>query len=393
MEMSAAEAERSIAAGVAALRKGDAEGAKQILHEVIGRGNPLPAPWFLLAQACRHAGDRDGEDAALDKVLEAQPRNIGALIMKGDCYARNGDKRAAGSFYRDALLLASAGGTPQSPIIAAELQRVEAASQQFSRDFEGHLESRLTNAGLPERARSNRFRDALDIMAGRKQVYLQQPTSFYFPGLPQIEFYERSEFPWVTEIEAAIPDIRGELEAVVREDQAFSPYIQHDPDRPPLTSDLLGDPSWSAFHLFEAGAPLPENAGRCPITMEALRCAPMPFIRGRSPMALFSLLKPGAHIPPHTGLFNTRLICHIPLILPPNCSLRVGNQIREWRPGEALFFDDSIEHEAWNRSSETRVVLIFEVWRPEISEDERQALTAMFEAITDYGGPASGNAI
>ena len=117
-----------------------------------------------------------------------------------------------------------------------------------------------------------------------------------------------------------------------------------------------------------------------------LSAAPMPRIDQRSPIALWSLLKPGTHIQPHHGLLNTRLICHIPLIVPGDCALRVGNETREWREGEALIFDDSFEHEAWNRSDSTRVVLLFEIWRPEISLEERAALTAIFETINDYQG-------
>jgi aspartyl/asparaginyl beta-hydroxylase (cupin superfamily) len=121
--------------------------------------------------------------------------------------------------------------------------------------------------------------------------------------------------------------------------------------------------------------------------MAALALAPIPVIAGRSPMALWSLLKPGTHIQPHHGLLNTRLICHLPILTPDNCALRVGAETRPWRKGEMLLFDDSIEHEAWNRSSETRVVLLFEVCRPEIAPDERDALTRLFEAI-DLFGPA-----
>ena len=106
-------------------------------------------------------------------------------------------------------------------------------------------------------------------------------------------------------------------------------------------------------------------------------------------MALFSLLKPGTHIKPHHGLLNTRLIVHLPLIAPPGCALRVGSQTREWEVGKAFIFDDSIEHEAWNRGQSTRVVLLFEMWRPEISLDEPvAALTALFGSIpafTDEG--------
>jgi aspartyl/asparaginyl beta-hydroxylase (cupin superfamily) len=122
------------------------------------------------------------------------------------------------------------------------------------------------------------------------------------------------------------------------------------------------------------------------VTIKALEHAPMPLIDERSPVALWSLLKPGTHIQPHHGMLNTRLICHIPLIVPKDCAIRVGNETRAWREGEALIFDDSFEHEAWNKSGDTRVILLFEIWRPEISLEERAALTKIFETINDYQG-------
>ena len=97
-------------------------------------------------------------------------------------------------------------------------------------------------------------------------------------------------------------------------------------------------------------------------------------------MALFSLLKPGAHIRPHHGLFNFRLICHLPLTVPPGCTLRVGNQERSWSEGELLIFDDSMEHEARNQSDRQRIILLFEIWRPEITEADREALKVLLEA-------------
>jgi aspartyl/asparaginyl beta-hydroxylase (cupin superfamily) len=93
---------------------------------------------------------------------------------------------------------------------------------------------------------------------------------------------------------------------------------------------------------------------------------------------IFSMLKAGAHIGAHTGMHNTRLVCHLPLIVPEGCRFRVGNEVREWETGKLLIFDDTIEHEAWNDSDEDRVVLIFDVWRPELSEQEKFELTALF---------------
>ena len=388
MPMSAAEAEAAIRSGIAALQRGNAKHAQQLFEEVVGRGSPLPPPWFPLAQACRHTGDHQAEEAALDKVLSDQPRNIGALIMKGDCRRRTDDDRAAVSFYKAALNAAAhAGQVP--PILAPELKRVEELCKAAEGEFERHLQEKLAAEGITAGRCSSRFQDAIDIMLGKKEVYLQQPNSFYFPGLPQIQFYERSSFPWLAAVEDVAPAMRAELEAVIEEEGAFTPYVEAAPNRPQPENHLLGDLSWAAFYLWKSGIPVPGNAERCPRTMEALAQAPMPVIKGRSPTALFSRLRPGAHIKPHHGLLNTRLICHVPLVAPPNCRLRVGNEVREWQEGRALIFDDSIEHEAWNGSDCTRTVLLFESWRPEIGEEERRALTIMFEAITDYGGETS----
>ena len=224
------------------------------------------------------------------------------------------------------------------------------------------------------------------MLLGKKQLYLQEPSSFYFPGLPQRQFYERDEFDWLGEVEAAVPAMRDELLSVLADGNDFAPYVEVSAERPRAANPLINDPSWGAYYFWRNGEVVAENAARCPATMAALSLAPMPTIDKRSPIALWSLLKPGTHIQPHHGLLNTRLICHIPLIVPGDCALRVGNETREWCEGEALIFDDSFEHEAWNRSDQTRVVLLFEIWRPEISIEERAALTAIFETINDYQG-------
>jgi aspartyl/asparaginyl beta-hydroxylase (cupin superfamily) len=166
--------------------------------------------------------------------------------------------------------------------------------------------------------------------------------------------------------------------------------VQADADRPFFDGHgMLGDPGWSAFYLWQAGAPVPENAARCPATMAALDDAPLCRIPARTPSVLFSLLRPGAHIPPHHGFTNARYICHLPLIVPEGCGMRVGGETRPWIEGQACVFDDSIEHEAWNRNADQlRVVLIFDIWRPELTEAERKMVGAVLEAVDSYaGGP------
>jgi len=93
----------------------------------------------------------------------------------------------------------------------------------------------------------------------------------------------------------------------------------------------------------------------------------------------FSILKAGAHIPAHTGVTNVRSVVHLPLIVPEGCEFRVGGETRPWRAGEAFAFDDTSEHEAWNRSGDDRAVLIIDVWNPHLSEHERSMVGQLYE--------------
>ena len=250
-----------------------------------------------------------------------------------------------------------------------------------------YLRQQLVARGFDPERSSRRFAQSVDIALGERRVFVQEPRYFYFPELPQIQFYESALLPWLAEVEAATADIREELFAVMQDPDAFSPYVTGHANRP--RSDyrgMLNNPAWSAYYLWKNGSPVPGNAERCPRTLEALRNAPLTHVANRSPSILFSLLKPGAHIPPHNGLVNTRLICHLPLVVPGRCRFRVGNEVREWVTGRAWAFDDTIEHEAWNDSDETRVILLFDVWRPELSPEERQLVVHLFEAIDAYNG-------
>jgi len=231
------------------------------------------------------------------------------------------------------------------------------------------------------------FEQSLDILVGRRKIHFQEPRQFFFAELPQIQFYPREQFAWLDRVEAATDEIRDELKAVMRDARAFAPYVQTVPGRPkPPESAMLDNPAWSAFYLWKDGMLVAENAARCPRTLAALEGVPLNRLPQRSPSILFSLLKPHTRIPPHNGLVNTRLICHLPLIVPAGCRFRVGNETRSWEEGKAWVFDDSIDHEAWNDSDQTRVILLFEIWRPELSERERDLVQALFAALDAQSG-------
>jgi aspartyl/asparaginyl beta-hydroxylase (cupin superfamily) len=210
----------------------------------------------------------------------------------------------------------------------------------------------------------------------------------HFPKLPALEFYPREMFPWLASLEAAAAKVRGEFERVFIEDQnRLEPYIAY-PDGVPLDQwrDLNRSRRWSAFFLWRDGNPVEANLARCPHTAELLARMPMHDVPRHAPTAFFSILDARTQIPAHTGVTNTRVIVHLPLVLPGQCRFRVGSETREWRSGEAWVFDDTIEHEAWNDSDSPRAILIFDVWNPFIDEAERALIRETMPAIADYYG-------
>lgn len=367
-----------------ALRKGDAQRARMLLEGAITDPRADAALWLALARARAALGDELGAAVAVDGALAVAPNDLSALVAKADQLAASGEARAASAYYAAALRY-----TPNfaklPPDQQQDLVRARAANERLAKEFEDFMRARLEQQGMLTASAPARFTQAVDILVGRKRPYVQAPRQFYYPELPQIQFYPRDAFAWLATIEAAYADIRAELEALLA-GAAFEPYLKRDPTRPHNEqAGLLGNADWGAKFLIKEGSPQ-SVARQCPRTMAAMAVAPSPQIAGRTPHALFSKLAGGARIPPHTGMINVRLICHLPLIVPDACVFRVGNDIRPWVEGKAWVFDDTIEHEAWNGSVRDRYVLIFDVWRPELSEQERLAVASLCEAVDAFGG-------
>jgi aspartyl/asparaginyl beta-hydroxylase (cupin superfamily) len=369
----------AIQAGLAALQARDPARAAAQLRAAANVAPAGEMPWIALANAEQALGNLDAAESALDQQLLLSPRDVGALLMKGFLRERSGDDRAAVSFYQAARNQAGVDGAvpPQLAQLHDHAGRfIAQTGSQFTAHLLDAVGSDLSAAMV----------EAVELLTGKRELYLQEPSVFYYPGLPQRRFYDASEFPWLEPILELLPPMQAELEAVrASGGEGFSPYVQRSGDRPAPNNPLLDSQDWTALHFWRSGVRVDENAERCPATMAALAHAPMPQIPGRSPNAHWSRLLPGAHIKPHTGMLNTRLICHIPVLTAPDCALRVGSENRTWDDGVPLIFDDSINHEARNAGTQERVVLLFEIWRPEIPEADREAISRIFQAIEAYG--------
>ncbi len=380
--MTTASPDALISEGLAALKAREPARAAAALRAAADAGGER-MPWPALAQAELALGNHAAAEAALDRQLALTPRDVGALLAKGQLRQRARDDRAAVSFYTTALAQAAVTGIPRG------MESMAAAAQAFMGKAQGlflqHLDAVMAGGLSPA------MEEALGLLKGTREIDLQQPSLFYYPGLPQRRFYDPAGFTWTKAVLDLLPAMQAELATVMAEEAAdtFAPYVTALEDRPAPNNPLLGDPSWGAFFFWKDGAPVAANAARCPVTMAALAHAPMPMIPGRAPNALWSRLRPGTHIAPHTGMLNTRLICHVPIRTAPACTLRVGSETRTWEPSVPLIFDDSMEHEARNAGPETRTVLLFEIWRPEVPEEDRVAIARLLEGIAGYDGTAA----
>jgi beta-hydroxylase len=175
--------------------------------------------------------------------------------------------------------------------------------------------------------------------------------------LPLQPFYDPGDFPWVAPLEANWKAIRAELDAVL----AYRAELPNFQDISTDQYQLTDDDRWKTFFFYGYGFRSDANCARCPETTRLIEAIP------GMETAMFSILAPGKRIPPHDGPYKGVLRYHLGLIVPEDaeaCRIRVGEDIRHWEAGKSMIFDDTFNHEVWNDTDETRVVLFVDVLRP-----------------------------
>jgi beta-hydroxylase len=170
-------------------------------------------------------------------------------------------------------------------------------------------------------------------------------------------FYHNADFPWAAEIESEWRLIRQELDRVLpRTDEL--PNIQE------ITLDaasITRDSGWKVFLLVAYGIKSKPNIELCPETWRIVK--KIPGLK----TAMFSVFRPGKRLPPHRGPYNGVLRLHLGLLVPENdtnLGIRIGSEVRGWKEGGVLIFDDAFEHEAWNETDRPRVVLFVDFEKP-----------------------------
>jgi len=357
--------------------------AAEQLETMLAQGKGTVAAYLKLAGLRRALKQPHRALEAVHQALVLAPLDFVALTMRAGLLERLGEAGAAEA-WAEAIAQKPQGALP--PPLAAAIE----AGVRFHDSWTIAREARLAAAASAARARADadevgRIARFSSNILRRTRTYHSEPTHFAFPGLVEREFHPRSQFPWLAALESETAAIRQEALGLLQSDAASEPYIQYaDHEALAQWRPLNRNRDWSALHLLRHGEPVAAHAQRAPRTMAALQSLGQRRVPGTSPNAMFSLLAPRTAIPPHVGVDNTRLVCHLPLVVPDRCWFRVGSEKRLWREGEALVFDDTIEHEACNPSDRLRIVLIFDVWHPGLSPVEREAVAAM---IAGEGAP------
>jgi hypothetical protein len=205
--------------------------------------------------------------------------------------------------------------------------------------------------------------------------------NLFLPALETRAWHDPTQFPWLGYLEDATDEILEEYRRNAEDDLA---YYLPDTDReatPVVGPDGLTNPAfgWKGVMLRRGGIWNRTLAMRYPATVSALRGIPL-----AAGDVMLSVLAPGSKIVPHTGLTNLDLTCHLGLDIPDDCGIEVGDETRTWTKGKFLVFDDTYRHWAWNRSTQPRLVLLFDVWHPGLGPDEiaqlKQALPLIYRS-------------
>ncbi len=369
------DAERALRAAVASHPAH--EDVVAMLSSLLATSGRLPEAVSLLEGATRHA-----PDAPLAWLLLSTARS-----RLGDAY---GSLRAA----HQAITRAQQAGqwldestTPRHLVaaVADAAQRVRTGRRELF--FGAYEDLRAEHGGAALARIDQALRGYLKEIDLRPPHPRQRPRFFYVPGLPDAPYQDPALNPWARSLQDGFAQIRDEALRVVREDAALPEFIK--PAAGQSMSNYLGGdsptPSWQAFFFYRRGKRYDENHARCPKTSALLESIDLCRIREQAPEICFSVLRPRTVIKPHYGVTNARLVTHLPLEVPQDCALNVcGIEARAWREGELLMFDDTYEHEAWNHSERTRIILLMDCWNPHLSPVERQACRQLIEMISTF---------
>lgn len=212
----------------------------------------------------------------------------------------------------------------------------------------------------------------------------QRPKFFYFPDLPPGPYHDPMLHPWAAAWQDSFEAVRGEALALLAEDRDFESFLGLAPGQkaPDYVGGSNPDASWDAYFFWRHGRRFDEHHARCPRTSAALSAIDLCHVERQAPEVCLSVIRPQSTIMPHYGVTNTRLVMHLPLLIPGDCALHiVDGEAHYWKEGELMLFDDTYQHGAWNHTDQPRLIVLMDCWNPHLRPVERVAVKRLIEVI------------
>jgi aspartate beta-hydroxylase len=377
--------------GLAALRDGDIDNALSLLKRAALVDGGQGLTHLHLGRAHAAAFEFDAAEAAYLAALAREPKLHIARLQLAELHEIRGDiARAVMTFARALNDSQSEGRWLNAATTPAALHGAVDHAQRFVREQRSAAFAEIMapfvrqyGAGAMRRV-EQAVRVHLHLEQRVSTDPRQKPTFFFFPGLPATPYLDKGLIAEIEDLEAATSGIRAELISLLPSAAGRERVFHAGELEETNLRGLDQPPSWNGYYFFRHGERRDDNCAACPVTAATLDTLPLARVPGHGPEVLFSVFSPGTHLLPHCGVTNTRVVGHLPLMIPDNCALRVGGEDHHWREGEVVVFDDTYEHEAWNRSDRTRVVMIFDLWNPFLSQAERAAVSALVVAMGEF---------
>ncbi|SER07270.1 aspartate beta-hydroxylase [Solimonas aquatica] len=380
------------AVGMWALRGGNQPRALRLLRQALSCAPEDALSLSNLAQVHHAGGDLEAALQCYRQLLQAQPGAYAARLSAARLLELQGQPGVALPHYFRAISDAQREGrwlsqdsTPRAlrELVLHAMRTVDHGREALFQPMRQRWQQRY---GMGE---MRRVEKALRIYLGQLAPDYpdphQRPTFLFLPDLPASPYLDKRRIVQTQQLEDNWRAVREELEGLLQAQFKGAERVFHNDALE--QANLRGngrDPKWNGFYFERHGEQRQDNRLACPRTTALLDTLPLCRIRDHSPETMFSALWPGTHLLPHQGITNTRVVGHLALIVPPDCALRVVDQTYHWREGEVVVFDDTYMHEAWNRSEQLRVVLIFDLWHPDLSAAECEMIAELVAAIGDF---------
>ena len=363
-----------------AFAKLDNNGGLALLREYTDAHPADAGNWHRRAVIEEQIGDWSKAGACHYQCIQVAPSHAIAYLYAGSWLQQSNNSEAAAASYSlaqeiDPLILELWKSQHESEPTRIKSKQANQLLRHFLSTQHRHLFDK-TNSRIKDAVWVQNHDSQLNHISSR-----YSPDLFHIPGLSNKAFFEAQNFVWAESFCNQTQTIKNELDHALKqpaEELGLRPYLPSEIQATPSLQHLLGSPNWTAIDLYRDGQLNSQTADKFPNTLDIIHSVPTYGLDKTPFEVFFSVLQPKTAIGEHFGQSNHSLTVHLGLDTPSGGYLSVDKEKRYWREGELLIFNDSYLHSAHNTTDQQRIVLLFSIWHPSLTDEERTDVQLAF---------------